>query len=472
MAKPSTHVYQIKVTLNDLRPPVWRRILVPGNTTLRKLHDILQIVMGWTDSHLHQFVIGDAWYGATDYDEGGGVRELLPEQRYRLSQVAPEPGARFVYEYDFGDGWDHTVLVEKIAPPEPGARSPQCVAGKRACPPEDVGGVWGYEAFLEAIRNRRHPEHDEYLTWIGGQFDPEAFDLEAVNAQLRRMGRGRSAEVGNTWAMIADALGEGEVNLDSAWARTLSEPDRATAENLPLRRDVLALLTYLRDQRVTGTQATGNLPLTAVRAVCAQFVAPPQLEDTIGGKVYPVRNETEVWPLYFRHVLAAVAGLVTGGPARRWRLTERGEQFLAAPAAAQIWLLFTTWWTRVNWVIAFPWSYGGGQLPDGFTDQTLKHLLARPVGERVPFDPFADQIIQAGPLVWPIENQETAHTLLQGLVGRVIVGPLRDFGVLAVEYGPNPVLGHGDQKLAAFQLTPFGQGLLTAIKQVTRHTGP
>lgn len=471
MAKPPAQVYQIKVTLNDTRPPIWRRVLVPGDTTLRKLHDILQIVMGWTDSHLHQFVIAGAYYGATEYDDEGDL-ELLPEQRYRMSEVAPEPGARLVYEYDFGDSWDHTVVVEKIVPPEPGAYYPWCVAGKRACPPEDVGGVWGYEEFLKAIRDRRHPEHDEYLVWVGGQFDPEAFDLDQVNAQLRHMGRGRSVEVTNTWARLADALDEGEFNLDSAWARTLSAADRATAENLPLRRDVLVLLTYLRDQPVTGTQATGNLPLKAVRTICARFVEPPELEDKIGDKVYPVRNETQVWPLYFRHVLAAVAGLVAGGPARRWRLTERGEQFLAAPAAAQVWLLFTTWWTRVNWLNAFPWAYGGGQLPYGFTGLTLKHLLALAVGERIPFEPFADHVIQAAPLVWPIENQHTAHTILQGLVGSVVVGPLRDFGVLAAEYGPNPVLGPGSQKLAAFQLTPFGQGLLTAIKQVTRQPRP
>ncbi len=471
MAKTSAPIYQLKITLNSTRPPVWRRVLVPGDTTLRQLHDLLQIVMGWTDSHLHQFVIGGATYGATEYDDEGDL-ELLPEQRYRLSQVVPKPGARFVYEYDFGDGWNHTVLVEKIVPPEPGAHYPLCVAGKRACPPEDVGGVWGYETFLEAIRNPRHPEHEEYLEWVGGDFDPDAFDVEAGNAQLRRMGRGRSADVGNTWATIADALDEGELTLDSAWVRTLSKADRATAEILPLRRDVLALLTYLRDQRVTGTQATGNLPLKAVRAICAQFVKPPQLEDKIGDQVYVVRNETEVWPLYFRHVLAAVAGLVSGGPARRWQQTERGEQFLAAPAATQVWLLFTTWWTRVNWLIAFPWSYGGGELPYGFTCLALKHLLALPVGKPTPFEPFADQVIQDASLVWQIENHETAHTILHSLVERVIVGPLCDFGILVVEYGPDQVLGPGYRKLAAVQLTPFGKGLLTAIEPVTRQAWP
>ena len=313
MTKPPAQVYQIKVTLNDTHPPIWRRLLAPGDATLRKLHDILQIVMGWRDSHLHQFKIGGEVYGATEYDEGGELG-LLPEQRYRLSQVVPEPRAQFQYEYDFGDGWEHTLVVEKIHPPEPGARYPLCLAGKRACPPEDVGGVWGYQDFLKAIGNPRNPEHEELLEWVGGEFDPDAFDVQQVNAQLRRMGRGHSAEALGGWAIDSGELDEGEAGLDSAWARALSVDGQAAADSLPLRRDMLTLLTYLRDQRVTGTQSTGNLPLKAVHAICAQFVHPPKLEDTIGDYVYRVRTETEVWPLHFVHVLASMAGLVAGGP--------------------------------------------------------------------------------------------------------------------------------------------------------------
>jgi len=466
MAKPPAQVYQLKITLNDTRPPIWRRLVVLGDTTLRQLHDCLQIALGWTDSHLHQFEIGGQGYGATEYDDGGELG-LLPEQRYRLSQVAPDPGARFVYEYDFGDSWDHTVVVEKIGPLKEGVSYPLCMAGQRACPPEDVGGVWGYAGFLQAIRSRRHPEHAEYLRWVGGHFDPEVFDLDQVNAHLRRMGRGRSAEVTNAWVMIAEALGAGDSRFDSAWARTLAAAEQATAESLPLRRDVVTLLTYLREERVTGTQATGNLPLKAVRALCAQFVVPPKLADTIGDKVYPVRNETEVWPLYFRHMLAAGAGLVVGGPTRRWRLTAPGEQFLAAPAAAQVWRLFTTWWTRVNWLIAFPWAYGDGELPARFTGLARQHLLALPVGERVSFEPFADQLIQKAPLVWRIEDQDSARNILRSLVEKVVVGPLQDFGVLTTEYGPDPVLGPGYQTLTALRLTPFGRSLLAAMRAAT-----
>ncbi len=471
MAKPPAQVYQIKVTLNDTRPPIWRRIQVPADTTLRKLHDILQIVMGWTDSHLHQFVIGGANYGATEYDEGGEL-ELLPEQRYRLGELVPKPGTRFQYEYDFGDGWEHSLLVEKIQPPEPGMRYPLCQAGKRACPPEDVGGVWGYQDFLKAIRNPRHPEHDEYTAWIGGDFDPEAFDPDDINARLRRMGRGRSVEVVSAWGLAESGTGEGHVPWESAWAQALSAAEQATAESLPLRRDMLALLTYLRDQRVTGTPGTGNLPLKAVHAICAQFVHPLELETTIGDHVYRVRSETEVWPLYFRHVLASIAGLVTGGSGRRWCLTPLGERYLEAQAAQQVWALFVTWWMKVNWAIASPWSFGDGQMPAGFISLTLQRLLALPVGERVSFEPFADHLIADGPLIWPIENQDSARTILHGIVTRVVIGPLHDFGVLATEYGPNPILGPGYEKLLAFELARFGQGLLTAIQKGTRSLRP
>ena len=351
MAKASAQIYQIKVTLDLSRPPIWRRIQVPGNITLRKLHDVLQIVMGWTDSHLHQFTIEGKRYGDAQNDEWGELR-LQPEQRYRLSQVVPSAGARFQYEYDFGDSWEHTLRVEKFLPPEPRAQYPQCLAGKRACPPEDVGGVWGYQAFLEALADPDDARHDEYMEWIGGEFDAEAFDLGEVNTQLRHAkgGSGRSAEAANAWAVEEHAAAEAPIAL-TAGLPALSSDERAVAENLPLRRDMLALLTYLRDNPVTGTQSTGNLPLKAVREICARLVVPPPLEDRIGDHIFRVRSEAEVRPLFFLHALATAAGWVAGGPARRWRLTPPGEQLLGAAAPQQVWLVFATWWTQLDWAL-------------------------------------------------------------------------------------------------------------------------
>ena len=177
-------VYQLKVTLKGSRPPIWRRLLVRADTRLAKLHDILQVAMGWTDDHLHQFEVGGRRIGVPRRD---GWAEVEDERRVRLGEVAPGERARFTYEYDFGDSWEHQIVVEKVRPTEPGAAYPVCLAGRRAGPPEDVGGVWRYEVFQEAIRDPAHPEHDELREWVGGAFDPEAFDLEEVNAALRRL---------------------------------------------------------------------------------------------------------------------------------------------------------------------------------------------------------------------------------------------------------------------------------------------
>jgi len=180
----NTPIYQIKVTLCESKPPIWRRILVPSDITLAKLHRILQAVMGWYDAHLHQFIVGGVYYGVPDPDD---FIEIKSERRVRLNQIVAGEKSKFTYEYDFGDSWEHELLVEKIVPPENGVRYPVCIKGKRACPPEDVGGVWGYAEFLEAIRDPEHAEHEDYVEWIGGEFDPEAFDLDEINAALSHL---------------------------------------------------------------------------------------------------------------------------------------------------------------------------------------------------------------------------------------------------------------------------------------------
>ncbi len=471
MPNPSNPVYQIKVTLTGTHPPVWRRIQVPGNTTLLKLHDILQIVMGWEDYHLHMFTIEGSIFGDPADDEYGDLG-TIDESRIKLNQVVYREGQRFSYEYDFGDSWDHTLLVEKILPPQEGVRYPICLKGKRACPPEDVGGVWGYENFLEAIRNPDHDEHEEYLTWFGGEFDPEAFDLEEVNTRLRSMGRGRSTEALSPWSIYEDDLMEVKYDLDSPWLQTLPEEQRQIAEELPLRRDVVALLIYLRDHKVTGTQSTGNLPLKAVREICARFVNPPQLEETFGEYVHRVRSETEVWSLHFRHILAAVGGLVTGGLNRRWKLTPLGERFLAAPAPLQVWLLLATWWTQTNWAIASPYGFEDGYMPPGFSRLVLKRLLELPLGEPVPFERFADRMIEDSRMVWAIQDQESARHILRSIIERTVINPLVDFGILQTEYQPHKMLGGEFRELSIFQITPFGKGLLEAIHGATRSDQP
>jgi hypothetical protein len=180
-------VYQFRITLLDTQPAIWRRIQVKDGT-LDRLHEHIQTAMGWTNSHLHHFKVGEQLYGDPDL-----MQENFEEMEYedststKLSAILPRSGRRFAfeYEYDFGDGWRHEVLFEGCLRAERGGRYPICVEGERACPPEDVGGTWGYEEFLEAMADPNHERHEEYMGW-SGPFDPEAFDAAKATKRLRR----------------------------------------------------------------------------------------------------------------------------------------------------------------------------------------------------------------------------------------------------------------------------------------------
>jgi hypothetical protein len=181
-------IYQFKITLLDTQPPIWRRIQV-GDCTLDKLHEHIQTAMGWTNSHLHHFRIGETLYGDPML-----MQENFEELRYkdsmstRLSEIVPRSGERFrfEYEYDFGDGWAHEVLFEGRLPVEPGKQYPVCLEGARACPPEDVGGVWGYVDFLAAISDPDHEAHKDMRAWIGRKFDPEAFSPVGATRRMKQ----------------------------------------------------------------------------------------------------------------------------------------------------------------------------------------------------------------------------------------------------------------------------------------------
>jgi len=178
-------VYQLKVTLQRIHPPVWRRIQVWEDATLAQLHRVLQIVMGWEDCHLHQFEIGRRIYSVPDPDDDLYERKVVDESRVRLREAFPRVGTQFEYLYDFGDSWRHGLVVEAIILPDLGTEYPHCLAGERRTPPEDVGGPSRYEDYLEAMADPGHEEHETLLRWRG-PFDPEQFSLPAVNEQLQR----------------------------------------------------------------------------------------------------------------------------------------------------------------------------------------------------------------------------------------------------------------------------------------------
>lgn len=184
----SPPAYQLKVTLIDSEPEIWRRFCVPATIRLSQLHKVLQRVMGWTNSHLHAFHHGDDIYqipypGFDDLNIPG-ERCCLDERKFTLASLLERPRQILRYEYDFGDGWEHEIVLEKILP-EPSSSHPVCLAGENACPPEDCGGIGGYYDLLEALANPKHKEHAHLLEWLGGPFDPKAFALSPINRAIK-----------------------------------------------------------------------------------------------------------------------------------------------------------------------------------------------------------------------------------------------------------------------------------------------
>lgn len=457
-------IYQIKITLDHINPPIWRRIQVPGNVSLLQFHFILQIAMGWTNSHLHEFQIGEERFGTSFEDDWGGPEyELKEEEQYQLEQVIPARGDSFSYLYDFGDSWEHTLEVEEILSPSAAQSYPRCLSGARACPPEDVGGPWGYEDFLEAIKNPDHPEHEDYLRWIGGAFEPEAFDpeqrdLELANYRLSEMVRvyrrhylgGKGPELTMYQAI-------------SKWQEQLTNEQRTQFAELPLRRDAVTLLTYLDNHSVRGTQSTGNLTLKAVREVTAMFVDPPVLDTKIGDRVYKLRTEFDIWPLYFLHSLVEVGGLLEGGPGKKFRLTPTGREFLDLDFPIQVWFLLETWWYHVNWLIAYPYQGMGEQLPFDFPYYTVHRLLSLPVEQSVLFRDFADRLIERTLLRWESENMARARDSLRSSIRRMVIDVLERFQAVETQMKKVPLGNSSYQELHAFTITRLGRGLLEVL---------
>jgi hypothetical protein len=178
-------VHQLKITLKWIRPPIWRRVLVGSDISLGELHTVIQHAMGWSDYHLHDFRVGKVEYGPPEVEPdpffGRGPKD---EDQAILSRVARSPKSKILYTYDFGDTWEHEILVEKVIPADESVRYPVCIAGKRHCPPEDCGGPHGYGNLLEARQDPDHPDYEMYSEWIDGSFNPEEFDLKAVNRRL------------------------------------------------------------------------------------------------------------------------------------------------------------------------------------------------------------------------------------------------------------------------------------------------
>ncbi len=185
-----TVTYQIaclRIELLHIEPRIWRRVEVSLTTNLRAFHEVIQTVMPWESYHLHEFVVGERVYGEPSPEDAAWGRKLYQSKSLRLANLLERGVTEFIYTYDFGDNWQHRIIFESVKPPEPGVDYPVYVDGERTAPPEDVGGPSGFMDFVEAMANRRHPEHKDMIRWYGRPFNPVDFGAPAVAANIRQL---------------------------------------------------------------------------------------------------------------------------------------------------------------------------------------------------------------------------------------------------------------------------------------------
>lgn len=185
-SRASPPVYQLRVELAEIQPVIWRTLWVPGTIKLSRLDRVIQSAIGWTNSHLHEFMIDGRRYGVVDVD-GFDEGELLDDRKFTLGKVLGSLMHEFMYEYDFGDGWRHHITVQHRLAANEYNNWPVCIAGENAGPPEDVGGSYGFAGFVRIMSDPTHEEHLDMWRWHGGPFDPRGFDISAVNNRIRRL---------------------------------------------------------------------------------------------------------------------------------------------------------------------------------------------------------------------------------------------------------------------------------------------
>jgi hypothetical protein len=232
------------------------------------------------------------------------------------------------------------------------------------------------------------------------------------------------------------------------------------AENLPLRRDFAVLFAYLAENKVVGTQGTGNFPLKHVRGITEKFVVPPALEEKIGDKVYRVRSEDEVSYLAYLHQMAIALGLIQGGHARRWRVTPEGRGFPDLNPGKQVWIAFCAWWALLDWCAAYPFSGLARGLPKDFRRTTHKLLCDQPVEVNLPFDPFAEKLIAQTGMTWETKVTTIADLILRSAVKAIVIGKLEEFGVIHPDYTRVEKDRH---QLSSFRVTRQGSLMLAGL---------
>jgi len=451
MPVKKTQLFQIKITLTDSHPLVWRRLHLSSNTTLKQLHIIIQISMGWKNSHLHLFKTDKGTlYGPPEEDDGS--LPMKDESSTTLAKVLRKTEKKLHYEYDFGDGWMHEILLEKQLPLIGEAPAPRCIQAKGACPPEDVGGIGGYAHFLDAINDPQHPDHGEMAYWLGdNSFDPNYDDIGDINESLQILWRNPNqfdtAGSGNPAESFMQTVNRGIAEegieteeelqnlVQSLTAQQNQQPRQSFCglnpeqmhillnapfdspsllkwsekadgvEQTPIMRMLDALFEQLETRDIKLTPK-GNLPLATVRAMGRMLNADElDMEWMNESAIDRLRSEDDFMAVKVSRLLAQLSGLVNIHN-NRLKLTATAQQKIRQHPGNAYLSLLRAMLQELNW----PYVGGFDEIPGIQSLAPFNFwLLHRHSGQWHTVDYYADAFIEAFPM---ITDEVTARTML------------------------------------------------------------
>jgi hypothetical protein len=463
MKKKYDNVYQFKIILKRIEPAIWRRIQVPGTYNFWELHVAIQDAFGWQDYHLHDYRLDNPVTGkqtrigmileeldlVDDYD-------VVAEDSQYISDWFSAENATASYLYDFGDSWEHEVRLERILPKEKGVLYPRCFDGDRACPPEDVGGVFGYERFLDTINDPDDEEHESMLEWVGGIFDSEYFNAQEVvfddpdERWSIAFGGREGIKLPLLHARISKKSSGSPEKQDVEAQKNAAKAIEAATGNT-LRIDMLALLNYIGDRELKLTQA-GNLTLKDVRAINELLVKPEKLDYELYGVMKKLRTEEEVYRIWFLRTLSQM-GSLTKIRRNKISLTKTAKEFLKKDPYDQLLQLFTVWLTKDHWGRELYWPEVVEPIMNK-AYQVAYYLSKMPVGMTVEYDIFEQGLLSSLRLGFATDDIEHAKLFSYIAIAQAILEPLELFGVVSLERDKDK---YGHSKVAAVSLTDLGR---------------
>ena len=441
-SNPST-VYQLKVSLAGARPAIWRRVLVEPATSFADLHRIIQVSMGWLGCHLHLFQLKNNVLIGDPEEDMDGMMGFINEAHVPLEAAIEQQGPKFKYEYDFGDGWEHEVVLEKVLQQDSGQLLPRCVKAVGQCPPEDVGGLPGFYQFLEVMGDSQHPDHLDVKEWRGGEgFDPEYVNLEQINADLAERDQLFGRFEPNFGLPPVDFQGLSPNQMHELLQNPLDCPsvfgqpidtDAAAREvhTAPLVRMVEVLFEAMQDKGIRLTPK-GNLPLRYVKALMeagGDAVYPNQL---YAGRIR-VRSEEQAHRIHLVRILAELAGFTR---------KNRGRLMLKKAVQARVkkgdWLgiyrdLFRTVMNDFNWA----WLDGYEDLDDiQYVGRFGLWLLACHGAQWRPVQDYMADMLQAFPVLPDMVSAEpyaTPETIIGSVLHSRMITLYRLLGLLELD---------------------------------------